>query len=186
MFSRVDILAALQQKHLVIEPFDKKSLDPNAYTLHLDDEFAVAKKGVIDVEKCSDFSKYYGREKIKKGKSFLLKPRMLVLARTAEKIALSGVLGMMIDGRSTLARLGIDVTQTAMLIESGHGIPNPRKIVLEISNTGPFTVHLRPGMQIAKAIVFELRHPTDVLYDKHGKYGTREEIDALTPLPEKH
>jgi len=80
--------------------------------------------------------------------------------------------------------MGLVATQTAPVIQAGHGVPEMRKIVLEISNNGPFNIVLKPGMVIGQLIFFRLDTPTNVLYDSFGKYGKRKEKDALTPLKE--
>ena len=129
-------------------------------------------------------AKLFDKKKIT-SKGFTIGPGQFILARTRERIALNKRLAMLVEGRSTLARTGISVTQTAMVIEAGHGVPNPRKIVLEVSNAGPFEVTLFPGMRIAKGTIFELKTPTNVLYDSYGKYGTRKNLDELLPLGEK-
>lgn len=183
MYSRLDILKAVKAGYLKVEPFSEKNLKPNALVLHLDNHIAIAKKGTVDPLRGS-FEKYYTEKTLKAKEQFKIKAGQLILARTKEKIALGRKLALLVEGRSTLARLGLSVTQTAMVIEAGHGIPTPRKIVLEISSCGPFDIILTPGMKIAKVTVFELDTPSDILYDTHGKYGTREDKDALSPLKE--
>lgn len=184
MYSRIDILKAMQQKRLRIEPFDPDLLKPNAVSFTLDSEIAVAKRGSVDALALKGIEKLYAKKKLKGGGRFVLKPHMFILARTREKVGLGSNLAMLVEGRSTLARLGVSVTQTAMVIEAGHGMPKPRKIVLEIANSGPFNVSIAPGMRIAKGTIFELKTPTDLLYDSYGKYGTRHDKDELLPLRE--
>ena len=183
MYSKIDILKAIKAGYLKVTPFDKRDLKPNALSLHLDNKIAVAKKGTVDPLRGS-FSKLFKEKTLGSKEQFKVRPGQLVLARTREKISISRKLAVFIQGRSTLARLGLSVTQTAMVIEAGHGVPEPRKIVLEISNSGPIDVILTPGMKIAKVTVFELDTPSDVLYDSYGKYGTRKDKDALLPLKE--
>lgn len=180
MYSRVDILKAIKKRDLVIKPFNKKNLGWVEYQLHLDNEVAIAKKGVVDIEKVKNFERFYQKNKIKD--SFKIRPGQLVLARTYEKISISKKLAAFIDGRSTLARLGLGVVQHAYWVGGGHGFPEPRKIVLEMVNAGPFNIVLRPRMEIAKLILFEFDTPSDIGYDTYGKYGRRKYKDELLPL----
>jgi dCTP deaminase len=182
MYSRIDILKAVREKQLCIEPFEQELLKPNAISFTLDNEIAIAKQGNVDALTLKGVDKLYRKKKLKRGEKFRVTPNTFLLARTREKVALGADLAMLVEGRSTLARLGISVTQTAMVIEAGHGVPKPRKIVLEVSNSGPLTVTLTPGMRIAKGTIFELKTPTDRLYDSYGKYGTRRDKDELLPL----
>jgi len=184
MFSRIDILNALNMGEIKVEPLDQKLLLPNSLKVRLDNELAIAKKGKIDPNKADGFDRLYQTKKLKAKEQFVLKPRQFILARTIEALALSNRVSALVHGTSTLARMGLVATQTAPVIQAGHGVPKMRKIVLEISNNGPFSISLKPGMVIGQLIFFRLDTPSNVLYDSFGKYGKRKEKDALTPLKE--
>jgi dCTP deaminase len=184
MYSHQDILKAIEKKELFVEPFNEKALRPNALALMLDSEIAVPKKGKIDPLKTENYGKFYKIIKLKPKQKFGLKSGAFILARTKEKISISNKLGVLLDGSTTLARLGISVAQTAALVHTGHGVPVPRKIVLEIKNNGPFAVSLTEGMHIAQLAVFELKTPSKILYDSIGKYGQPEYRDKLLPAKE--
>ncbi len=177
MLSNIDIEKAIKEGDIKIIPFEKKLLEPNSIYFRLDNKFAIPKGGRIEFEE-TNFSKFF-EETIKD--EIVLKPGDFLLARTLEKVSISNKFGMFIEGRSTLARVGVSVVQTAMTVESGHGYPEPRKIVLEIKNDGPFEVKLIPGMKIAKGIFFKLNTPTDIPYDEYFKYG--EDPERIIPLP---
>ncbi|KAG8271473.1 hypothetical protein J6590_061028 [Homalodisca vitripennis] len=83
--------------------------------------------------------------------TFFLHPGELALAVTMESITLPNNLIGWLDGRSSLARLGLMVHITAQRIDPGW----QGKIVLEIYNAGKLPLGLRPGMLIA-ALSFEL------------------------------
>ena len=83
-------------------------------------------------------------------KAFFLHPGELALAATLESVTIPDDLVGWLDGRSSLARLGLMVHVTAHRIDPGwHG-----QIVLEIFNSGKLPLALRPGMDIC-AINFE-------------------------------
>jgi len=83
-------------------------------------------------------------------KAFFLHPGELALAATYESVTIPDDLVGWLDGRSSLARLGLMVHVTAHRIDPGwHG-----QIVLEIFNSGKLPLALRPGMDIC-AINFE-------------------------------
>lgn len=87
---------------------------------------------------------------IEEGKSFFLHPGELALAATLEAVTIPDDLVGWLDGRSSLARLGLMVHVTAHRIDPGwHG-----QIVLEIFNSGKLPLALKPGMDIC-AINFE-------------------------------
>ncbi|MFH0987221.1 MAG: dCTP deaminase [Candidatus Micrarchaeota archaeon] len=183
MYSNVDIVRAVKKKEIKIIPFKSSNLQTDSYKFHLDSAFAVPREAVVDpsLKKGADYEELYNKIK---APLFILKPGKLVLARTKEKFALSKSVTGIIGGRSGLARIGISVIQTAAIIHSGHGVPKPRKIVLEIGNAGPFDVVLKENMCIGEIIFHKLDTPTSKPYDSYGRYGTRRDKDALLPMRE--
>lgn len=84
------------------------------------------------------------------GGAFYLHPGELALAVTLESVTLPDNVVGWLDGRSSLARLGLMVHVTAHRIDPGwHG-----HIVLEFFNSGKLPLALRPGMVIG-ALSFE-------------------------------
>ena len=84
-------------------------------------------------------------------KAFFLHPGELALAVTQESITLPANIVGWLDGRSSLARLGLMVHVTAHRIDPGWS----GNIVLEFFNSGKLPLALKPGMKIG-AISFEL------------------------------
>ena len=178
MLSNIDIENAVKSGEIKIVPFEKKLLEPNSIYFRLDNKIAVPKNGTVDLENEENFSKFFDEKIVEE---VVLKPGDFILARTLEQVSISNKYSMLIEGRSTLGRLGVSVVQTAMTVESGHGTPTPRKIVLEIKNNGPFIIRLLPGMKIAKGIFFKLNTPTTIPYDEYFKYGA--DPERIVPLP---
>ncbi|MFW8589386.1 dCTP deaminase [Glaciecola sp. 2405UD65-10] len=88
---------------------------------------------------------------IKEGKSFFLHPGELAIAVTHESVTLPANMVGWLDGRSSLARLGLMVHVTAHRIDPGWS----GNIVLEFFNSGKLPLALKPGMKIG-ALSFEL------------------------------
>ncbi|MGS2721270.1 dCTP deaminase [Paraglaciecola aestuariivivens] len=84
-------------------------------------------------------------------KAFFLHPGELALAVTHESVTLPANIVGWLDGRSSLARLGLMVHVTAHRIDPGWS----GNIVLEFFNSGKLPLALKPGMKIG-AISFEL------------------------------
>ncbi len=84
------------------------------------------------------------------GEAFYLHPGELALAVTLESVTLPDNLVGWLDGRSSLARLGLMVHVTAHRIDPGW----QGRIVLEFYNSGKLPLALRPGMMIG-ALSFE-------------------------------
>jgi dCTP deaminase len=100
-------------------------------------------------------------------RGFLLEPGKLVLGWTAEKIKLPQQhrIGARVEGKSSLARIGLGVHVTAPTIHPGFGEDPERPrypgspIRLEIWNAGTFVIKLTKGMAICQ-LVFEEVHGT--------------------------
>ncbi|MBY6185461.1 dCTP deaminase [Marinobacter hydrocarbonoclasticus] len=82
--------------------------------------------------------------------AFFLHPGELALAVTHESVTLPADVVGWLDGRSSLARLGLMVHVTAHRIDPGWS----GQIVLEFFNSGKLPLALRPGMPIG-ALNFE-------------------------------
>lgn len=100
--------------------------------------------------------------------AFFLHPGELALAITQESVSLPVDIVGWLDGRSSLARLGLMVHVTAHRIDPGWS----GQIVLEFFNGGKLPIALRPGMTIG-AINFEsMSGPAEKPYNKrkNAKY----------------
>lgn len=110
------------------------------------------------------------------GDAFYLHPGELALAVTFESVTLPDDLVGWLDGRSSLARLGLMVHVTAHRIDPGW----QGRIVLEFYNSGKLPLALRPGMLIG-ALSFEpLSGPAARPYSSRqdAKYKGQQGADA--------
>jgi dCTP deaminase len=96
---------------------------------------------------------------------YVIQPHTLVLGWTAEKVKLPNAsrIGARVEGKSSLARIGLGIHVTAPTIHPGFG-ENPSapdfegsQIRLEIWNIGPLKIRLKNGMPICQ-IIFEEVH----------------------------
>lgn len=85
--------------------------------------------------------------------SYILPPHKFVLGRTREIIELprESKIAARVEGRSTLARLGLVVHFTAPTIHAGFKGP----IILEMCNFGNYRIQLRPGLLAICQLIFE-------------------------------
>lgn len=89
--------------------------------------------------------------RLENGDAFFIHPGEFALAVTQESVTLPAHMVGWLDGRSSLARLGLMVHVTAHRIDPGWS----GQIVLEFFNSGKLPLALRPGMKIG-ALSFEL------------------------------
>lgn len=179
MLSDRGILEAIENGLLKIVPFEKQMLKPACMNLRLGDLISEQlMKETIDPYEPSSMT-CYNQIQIDEKKPYVLKPGSFILAQTFEKIGISRSLGLLLDGTSTLARFGISVTQTGMIVDTGHGWPNPRRITLEIKNNGVNSVRLHYKMKVARVVFFKLDREASFGYDDVGKYAD----SSLRPKP---
>jgi dCTP deaminase len=102
---------------------------------------------------------------------FVLKPGAFILGWTEERIRLphSSRLAARVEGRSSLARLGVGVHVTAPTIHAGFGSTDDpeypgTRIRLEIWNCGELHVCLQAGMKICQLILEEVHGTPDKGY----------------------
>ena len=141
-------------------------VSPSAVDLRLSNEFTTLHpppKGsaiTVDPSRIEDveaLTKRYGETKRLEGEEdFALTPEQFVLAYTLERIELPNYLAARIEGRSTLARLGVSIHQTAPTVHATFR----GQLRLEISNNGPYTVVLRPHLRVCQLIIERLGTPS--------------------------
>ncbi len=94
------------------------------------------------------------------GEQFMMQPGDFVLASTVENIELPDDLLGRLEGRSSMARLGIIVHSTAALFEPGW----IGTATMELGNLGRIAVALYPGMRICSFTFEQLSSPARVPY----------------------
>ena len=115
------------------------------------------------------------------GEAFFLHPGELALAVTFESVTLPNDLVGWLDGRSSLARLGLMVHVTAHRIDPGwHG-----RIVLEFYNSGKLPLALRPGMLIGALSFDPLSGPAARPYNSRQDAKYRDQQGAVASRIDK-
>lgn len=155
-----DIEKCIEQERIIITPKpDATMISGVSVDIRLGNEFRVFKNNTapfIDLsgpreEVQKQMNAVMGDEIIiPDGEAFFLHPGELALAVTYESVTLPADIVGWLDGRSSLARLGLMVHVTAHRIDPGWS----GQIVLEFYNSGKLPLALRPKMKIA-ALNFE-------------------------------
>jgi dCTP deaminase len=94
-------------ENIVIDPFDEKNLNPNSYNMSLHDEILIYEEIVLDMKKCNRT-----RRLTIPPAGMVLEPNRLYLGRTRERTETRNLVPM-IEGRSSIGRLGLFVHVTA-------------------------------------------------------------------------
>jgi len=172
MLSNEDIARVIQRGELRITPFSESWLRSSGITMHLGPELLKPRSGfVVDVKQPEPPP--YDSIIITDDKPYALQPGEFLLGHTFQSVTVGASLGFMIEGRSTLARVGLTIVQTAMMVYPGH---SDRPVTLELANHGPNPILLYPRMKIARVVLFELKTPSSVRYDDSGKYREQQSV----------
>ncbi|MEZ6092844.1 MAG: dCTP deaminase [Pirellulaceae bacterium] len=94
-------------KDIIIEPFDSSRINPNSYNLSLNPEILTYEEVVLDMKKRNRTRRLTIPES-----GLVLEPNRLYLARTNERTETHNFVPM-IEGRSSIGRLGLFVHVTA-------------------------------------------------------------------------
>jgi dCTP deaminase len=97
---------------------------------------------------------------------FILRPNQFVLGSTYEKFQVPRNMVCHIEGRSTVARIGLAVHCTSGIIDGNF--EEPRTIVLEMKNQGPFDIVLRYKVALVMLSFSELT--TDIEQNSQKQY----------------
>jgi len=154
-----DIKKALRDRKLVIEPFDEGCVQPSSYDLKLANEVRVFdnhKAGEIDVRKKQDVSR-----KIEiSGEGFVLHPGEFILGSTVEGFKIPTDLAGKLEGKSSLARLGLVIHATAGYVDPGF----EGQLTFEISNISRLPIRLYGGMKVAQICFVKMSSPAQIPY----------------------
>ncbi|MFM1904472.1 MAG: Deoxycytidine triphosphate deaminase [Planctomycetota bacterium] len=94
-------------RNILIDPFDESRLNPNSYNLSLHDELLVYEEVVLDMQKSNRVERI-----LIPPDGLVLTPNQLYLGRTVERTETHNYVPM-IEGRSSVGRLGLFVHVTA-------------------------------------------------------------------------
>lgn len=167
LLSDRDMRARLQDGSLRVEGWtDPKSgadwnIRPASMLLHLGREFRMFNSvGSMDVDPDNPpdlasvtFDGY-----------MWMPPGGFLLGHTVEMVTMPADLAGQVDGRSSLARLGLQVHQTAGHIDPGFS----GQITLELHNVAHHSIKLRMGMAIVKMGLIPLSSPAERPYGSAG------------------
>ena len=99
---------------------------------------------------------------------FVLHPGEFVLGSTLERITLPSDIVARLEGKSSLARLGLVIHSTAGFIDAGFD----GDVTLELSNVATLPILLYPGMKVAQFAFFALDKPAERPYGS-GAAGSK-------------
>jgi dCTP deaminase len=157
--------------------FGDASLD-----LRIGNQFIIFRRhtqGLIDPfeQSRAALHRFQERRIIRFGDKFILHPGVLALGATFEYIQLPGNVEGQVEGRSSWARLGLQIA-TATCVEPGFsGV-----ITLELANVGNMPLELCPGARMTQLILRTTASKVESAYtgDKKYKYPIGPQFSRLS------
>ncbi|OHA18770.1 MAG: dCTP deaminase [Candidatus Taylorbacteria bacterium RIFCSPHIGHO2_01_FULL_46_22b] len=165
--SDIDIEKAVKVGEITLEPFDVARLQPASYDIRLGNKFIINDESstyLIDPVK-----KIFAKTRevdIADGAEFVLHPGISVLGTSKEYFGTDHFL-IQIGGKSSLARIGLMIHNTAGIINPGHFL----NVTLELTNQNTVPIVLHPGMDIAQLTFSKLSSPPKRNYKKIGRFA---------------
>lgn len=164
--SDTDISSAIKAGDITLDPFDARALQPASYDIRLGNLFIINDPhttSFIDPAK-----KVYPNThsvNVPDGGSFVLHPGVSILGYSKEYFGSNRYL-IEVNGKSSLARIGLLVHNSAALVNPGHFL----NIALELCNLNNVPIILRPGMEIAQLTFSPLSSEAKRSYQDKGRY----------------
>jgi len=163
---------------ITIKPFKPERLQPCSYDVTLGKDLLVFDdtKGIV-IDPQTDMSKFMRKVTTTENSPFVLHPGQFALAVTAEEIGVSAKYVCMLNGKSSLGRLGLVIHATAGFIDPGNSL----HITLELFNVATMPIILRPGMKIGQVVFETLTEPSARPYGSPGlnsKYFGAKTVEA--------
>jgi len=144
--SDIDIAKALKKGDIIISPFDKKRLQPASYDIRLGNKFILTESHSTDsIDPTKKRFAQIREVVLKKGGIFVLHPGVSILGLSVDYFGSKRYL-IQLHGKSSLARIGLLVHNTAGLVNPGHFL----QITFELCNLNKVPIILTPGMEIGQ------------------------------------
>jgi dCTP deaminase len=149
----------VEEKRIVIDPWDPALVQPASVDLRLGDSFRVFhnhRTAAIDLrDPPTNLT-----EEVKAADVFVIHPGEFVLGVTTEYVELPDDIVARIEGKSSLGRLGLIVHATAGFVDPGF----KGTLTLEITNLTRVPIKLYPGLLIAQLSFMALDAPAERPY----------------------
>lgn len=176
-----DIKKAIDKGDISIEGFEEVRLQPASYDILLGNKFIVhntEKTTAID-----PVNKIFPEPKeiiVPDSGVFVLHPGISILGTSVDYFGSDKYL-IHLSGKSSLARLGLIIHNTAGIINPGHFL----NITFELANLNHIPIILRPGMRIGQILFSELSSAPLKDYKTTGRYHNRDWQHFADPKEEE-
>lgn len=180
--SNVEIMAEIRAERLVFDPpisteDSENRIGSSSVDLLLHEELLVLPSGSVagvtidpsaeNIDVMSILEHHAESVTLTDAPPYPMPRNRLVIGKTLEYVKLPSHISARIEGKSSLARLGLSVHVTAPTVIAGF----EGRLYLEMNNIGPFSLALRKGMEIAQLILEHTGLPPSISYE--GQYRSQ-------------
>ena len=173
-----DILREIEAGRIAIDPLERDCVQPSSVDLHLGNRlllFRNSHRPYIDVQQPVD--ELMESHEVPYGESFAVHPLEVLLASTYESVTLPDDLVARLEGKSSLARLGLQVHATAGFVDPGW----QGYLTLELSNVTKFPILIYPGMKVVQINFMRMSSPVLKPYGSQGLHSKYQGESGPTP-----
>jgi len=161
----------------IIRPFDPDLVQPSSYDLTLGNRFLwISYEDEGEIIGYDDVPQYEVIELTGGEKTIELEPGEFCLAHTEEFVCVPVYLSAIVAGKSTWARKGLTIHQTAGWVDPGFF----GRITLELKNVGSCVLQLKVGDPIAQLVL--MKNDNLPLNEYNGRYQGAEHVEGAKPL----
>ena len=155
------LLDRIERGHIRIDPYDRTLVQPNSIDIRLGSHFVWYQPGTSVIDPYNRDSVVADVEETH-ADVFILHPGQFVLAETLECIELPDNIVATIEGKSSIARLGVTLHQTGGWIDAGFR----GTITLEMANVNTRPVKVHAGMPIGQLVFYTTERAENPYYKK--------------------
>jgi dCTP deaminase len=175
--SDIDIRKEIKKGRIKLKPFSPHKLQPASYDVSLGNKFVVNDAHTTSfIDPANKIFPKTHDINVKDGEAFVLHPGVSLLGYSKEYFGSEHYL-IEINGKSSLARIGLLVHNSAALINPGHFL----HVALELCNLNNVPIILRPGMAIAQLTFSTLSSETEQDYSEKGRYAKNNLVCFIPP-----
>ena len=162
-----DIKAEIEANRITISDFDQERLQQVSYDIILGNKFQTMKSyKLAAVDPSKGILPETHEIEVPDGEAFVLHPGKTVLGTSKDYFGSDHYL-IQLSGKSSLARIGLVVHNTAGIVNPGHFL----NITFELYNAGKIPIILRPGMQIAQILFAQISSDLESNYKDTGRFN---------------
>ena len=167
VLSDARIIEKIYDESIIISPFIYDHVQPASVDLTLGKKIKIPNRIENAVNVYDEQQEIYEEREIEQ---YTLKPNDFIIAFVRETIQLPAGISGFVKNRSSLARVGLDVSASSYVNPGYHG-----QMTITIKNMNPNSVVIHSGMRICQLILVDVEPEANIDYSKKEDAKYQEE-----------